>query len=133
MHIHVDMILSLFMTCKQEHPCYRRFKCKLLVNCVFNFLFQEVLRYYEILRKQFPGASFAASTFDEYFAALLPIKSKLPVVTGEISDTWIQGIASDPRKMAEYRAVSRVLSNCTGMGRSQCNTKSGRVSNGDGA
>ena len=93
-------------------------------------LFQEVLRYYEILRKQFPGATFAASTFDEYFAALLPIKSKLPVVTGEISDTWIQGIASDPRKMAEYRAVSRVLSNCTGMGR--CNAKSERNSNGGG-
>jgi hypothetical protein len=39
-------------------------------------------------------------------------KSDLPVVTQEISDTWIQGIASDPRKSAEYRAVSRVLSNC---------------------
>ena len=70
------------------------------------------MRYYEIFRSEFPDARIKASTFDDYMISLSTIKDKLPVVTNEIGDTWIQGIASDPRKMAEYRAVSRVLGNC---------------------
>ena len=53
-----------------------------------------------------------ASSFDKYIEALSPIKDKLPVIDSEIGDTWIQGIASDPRKMAEYRAVSRAMKAC---------------------
>ena len=74
--------------------------------------FQEILSYYEILRVQFPNAHLFASTFDNFVAALMQVRDKLPVVSMEVGDTWIQGIASDPRKMAEYRAVSRVMSSC---------------------
>ncbi|XP_021341777.1 uncharacterized protein LOC110442470 [Mizuhopecten yessoensis] len=73
---------------------------------------QEILNYYEIMRKEFPGAKIKASTFDEFFEAVQPIKSQLPVVTKEIGDTWIQGIASDPKKMAKYRAFTSSLSSC---------------------
>ena len=76
------------------------------------FLSQEILNYYEILRAEFPGAELIGSTFEQYIAALSKVKDQLPVVTNEIGDTWIQGIASDPRKMAEYRAVRRVFSDC---------------------
>jgi len=38
-------------------------------------------------------------------------------VTSEIGDTWIQGIASDPLKCAEYRAVSRVMRDCLAVGK----------------
>jgi hypothetical protein len=32
----------------------------------------------------------------------------LPIVTGEIGDTWIHGVASDPLKLARYREVARL-------------------------
>jgi len=44
------------------------------------------------------------------------IRDQLPVVTSEIGDEWIQGVASDPRKCAEFRAVSRVLRVCLDSG-----------------
>lgn len=72
----------------------------------------EVLRLYEIARSQFPGADVQASTFEDFVASLEPIKSKLPVVTKELGDTWIQGSASDPRKVAEMRALMRVRAAC---------------------
>lgn len=84
---------------------------KFCLTC-FSYLNQEILGYYEILRVQFPNAELQASTLEDYFVAALPIKDSLPVLTTEIGDTWIQGVASDPRKCAEYRAVSRVLRNC---------------------
>jgi len=37
-------------------------------------------------------------------------------LTSEIGDTWILGVASDPRKCAEYRAVSRVMRDCLAAG-----------------
>ena len=76
------------------------------------FTFQEIINYYEILRVQFPGAKIFASTFENYVEALQPIKDRLPVVTKEISDTWIQGIASDPRKIAEMKVASSQMDAC---------------------
>ena len=80
-------------------------------------MFQEILAYYEILRAEFPGAQIVGSTFDAYIEALTPFKDKVPIETMEIGDTWIQGIASDPRKMAEYRAVRRVMKQCLATGK----------------
>lgn len=57
-------------------------------------------------------AKLQASTLEEFFTELELVRDKLPVITQEIGDTWIQGIASDPRKMAEFRAVERVLGTC---------------------
>ena len=76
-----------------------------------------MLSYYEILRAEFPCAKLFASTLDAFFAAVAPIASQLPVVEKEIADTWIQGIASDPRKQAEYRAVARTLKACLEKGK----------------
>lgn len=39
-------------------------------------------------------------------------KRILPVVTGEIGDTWIYGVGSDPIKVRNYRAVMRMRSQC---------------------
>jgi hypothetical protein len=49
---------------------------------------------------------------EEFFINLKSIEDKLPVIQQEIGDTWINGISSDPRKIAEYRAVSRILGQC---------------------
>ena len=64
------------------------------------------------MRKEFPDAKLKASTFENYFSALSTIRDKLPVFEQEVGDTWMQGIASDPKKMAQYRALYRVLGQC---------------------
>ena len=79
---------------------------------------QEILSYYEILRVEFPGAEIRGSTFEAYMQALSAFKASLPVVTKEIADTWIQGVSSDPRKQAEFRAVRRAFSQCLASGSS---------------
>ena len=78
----------------------------------FTLLFQEILNNYEIVRANFPNAKLHASTFEAFLEAIQPVVDQLPVVTGEIGDTWISGIASDPRKMAEYRVVMETLTTC---------------------
>lgn len=72
----------------------------------------EILSNYEILRKEFPNAKIKGSTFEEYFAEVNKIRDSLPVIRQEVGDTWIQGIASDPYKMANYRAVSEAITEC---------------------
>ncbi len=57
------------------------------------------------VRTAHPGAEVVAGTLDEFARALEPIRSRLPVVTAEIGDTWIHGVASDPWKIARYRAL----------------------------
>ena len=48
-----------------------------------------------------------ASSFDDFFEVLDKQRLQLPVVTNEIGDTWIHGIASDPYKTAAMRALMR--------------------------
>ena len=72
----------------------------------------EVLLYYEIARAQFPGADVQATTLENFVEALQPIKDKLPVIDKEFGDTWIEGTASDPRKVAEMRALMRARTKC---------------------
>ncbi|XP_048776556.1 uncharacterized protein LOC125680826 isoform X2 [Ostrea edulis] len=72
----------------------------------------EILGYYEILRKEFPNAKIKGSTFEEYFGEVDKIRNRLPIIREEVGDTWIQGIASDPFKMASYRAISEAVTQC---------------------
>ena len=37
-----------------------------------------------------------------------PYRARLPIVTQEIGDTWVYGIASDPVKVARYREMARL-------------------------
>ena len=67
----------------------------------------EIQTIFDILRDQYPGAKVFASTLDNFVNSVNV--SALPTVFGEIGDTWIQGIATDPRKTALYRAISRAL------------------------
>ena len=62
---------------------------------------QEILTYYELLQGEFPGANIIASTFEKFINSI--DKSSLPVISEEIGDSWIQGIASDPRKIVGFK------------------------------
>lgn len=69
---------------------------------------QEIAKIHSDLKTQFPNAEIVASSLTEMANALAPHRGKLPVVTQEMGDTWIYGVASDPLKIARYRAVSRL-------------------------
>ncbi len=68
----------------------------------------EVKKIYANLRRQFPNADVTASNLSEIATAVEAFRSKLPVMTQEIGDTWIYGVPSDPVKVARYREVARL-------------------------
>ena len=78
---------------------------------------QEVLNTYEILRREFPSARLHASEIGDFVHDVVTYGAKLPTVTGEMGDTWIPGISSDPKKEAEYRVVTDTLTECIKMGK----------------
>jgi len=69
---------------------------------------EEIRATYAKLRAQFPEARVEASTLSDIAAAMEPYRAQLPVFTGEIGDTWIYGIPSDPMKVARYREMARL-------------------------
>ncbi|MGH9543587.1 MAG: DUF5054 domain-containing protein [Terriglobales bacterium] len=69
---------------------------------------EEIVSTYSDLRRQFPNAKVIPTSLTEIANAAEPYRGHLPVVTQEIGDTWIYGVASDPVKVARYREVSRL-------------------------
>lgn len=67
-----------------------------------------VRRAWALLHLAYPEARLRAATLSDYAAVLTPdVVATLPVVTSEIGDTWIHGVASDPTKVARLRALQR--------------------------
>lgn len=79
----------------------------------------ETEQNWRMFGKAFPNATVKASTLDSFFKLLATpsIKSKLPVVTSEIGDTWIYGVSSDPQKTSEMRAMMRARAECVLVGK----------------
>jgi len=69
---------------------------------------EQVVQTFEETQARVPGARVVASTMDAFASALQAQRSSLPVVTGEIGDTWIHGIGSDPLKVSRYRELCRL-------------------------
>ncbi len=69
---------------------------------------EKVSLAYQQLRSRFPQAQVTASTLDAFARELAPIKGQLPVITGEIGDTWIHGVGSDPLKVSRFRELARL-------------------------
>lgn len=57
------------------------------------------------IRAQFPDYEVCAGTLDEFAECIWKVREKLPVIEGEIGDTWIHGGASDPYKSAALREL----------------------------
>eukprot|EP00055_Hartaetosiga_balthica_P011906 m.55775 g.55775 ORF g.55775 m.55775 type:complete len:723 (+) comp7771_c0_seq1:40-2208(+) len=72
----------------------------------------DILDHWAQLEKEYPNATIIPSTYDTYFSLLASVKDQLPVITQEIGDTWIYGIASDPLKNTQYRAMLRARDKC---------------------
>jgi len=69
---------------------------------------EEIHQTYSSLLAQFPNAQIIPTNLTEIANAVEIYRGSLPVVTHEIGDTWIHGVASDPLKLARYREVARL-------------------------
>ena len=72
---------------------------------------KQIHETYSTLGAQFPTAQIVPTNLTEIANAVEPHRGSLPVLTAEIGDTWIHGIASDPLKVARYREVARLRQN----------------------
>lgn len=66
-----------------------------------------VVATFAALAQRFPGATVDAATLDDVAALMASVRGSLPLVDGEIGDSWIHGVASDPAKTAAFRALCR--------------------------
>ncbi len=60
------------------------------------------------MARRFPDAAMRAATLEDYGALLWEHREALPVVDLEIGDSWLHGAASDPLKLARFRALQRI-------------------------
>ncbi len=67
---------------------------------------------YQNLRERYPGAAVRAATLDDMARVLRG--AELPVVEGEIGDSWIYGAASDPKKTSAFRHILRTVPSFAG-------------------
>jgi hypothetical protein len=69
---------------------------------------EEIQQTYSGLGSRFPNAQIIPTGLTEIANAVERYRGSLPVVTSEVGDTWIHGVASDPLKLARYREVARL-------------------------
>ena len=63
------------------------------------------------LKKEFPHSRIVSSRLDDFANKLHCMRQTLPVVTAEIGDTWIHGVATDPTKVAKFLELARLRKN----------------------
>eukprot|EP01087_Luapelamoeba_hula_P000994 TRINITY_DN10754_c0_g1_i1.p1 TRINITY_DN10754_c0_g1~~TRINITY_DN10754_c0_g1_i1.p1 ORF type:complete len:714 (-),score=88.74 TRINITY_DN10754_c0_g1_i1:50-2191(-) len=81
----------------------------------------EAMKLFAQLKREFPNAVVNGSTWDAFVEKVVEMRPTLPVVTGEIGDTWIHGAASDPLKLAQFRETLRQRKSCIASGK--CNVE----------
>ncbi len=68
----------------------------------------DVIASFAAMRKRVPDAEVRGSTLDAFAVGLRSVVADLPVVTAEIGDTWVQGVGTDPQKVARLRELLRL-------------------------
>jgi hypothetical protein len=68
----------------------------------------EVRKTYATLSAQYPNAKITPTNLTEIANAVESYRGTFPVLTEEIGDTWIHGVASDPLKLERFREVARL-------------------------
>ncbi len=58
--------------------------------------------------KRYPDAKVQSATLNDLARKLLKKIDSYPVITSEIGDTWIHGIGSDPKKVADFKELLRL-------------------------
>jgi len=66
---------------------------------------EDIDEFFAALAEKYPNARTEAGSLDDFARELPAVWDTLPVVTKEIGDTWIHGVASDPLKTARLRRL----------------------------
>lgn len=69
---------------------------------------EQIAAIYAGLKERYPNAELISSSLDKLTEEILASCKDLPVVTQEIGDTWMYGVASDPEKIARMRLLMRL-------------------------
>jgi hypothetical protein len=88
----------------------------------------EIHRNNDILRQSYPGARIISSSFQNFLEDISGISSELELFSYDISDSWLQGIGSDPKRVQQYQALQRALETC--FERKLCTTNDEELING---
>ncbi|CAF0913290.1 unnamed protein product [Didymodactylos carnosus] len=72
----------------------------------------EIHQNHEILRQSYPSASVFSSSLQSFLEDVSSHSSQLEYFDGDISDTWLQGIGSDPKRVQQYQVLQRAISRC---------------------
>ena len=72
----------------------------------------EIHQNHEILRQSYPGAQIISSSLQSFLEDVSGIESELALFDRDISDSWLQGIGSDPKRVQQYQALQRALNTC---------------------
>lgn len=66
---------------------------------------EKVIEKFNAIRQEYPGCEVVAGTMDDFAEAIWQVRGKLPVVEGEIGDSWIHGGSTDPYKYGALYAL----------------------------
>ena len=69
---------------------------------------EDVVEVINGLKAGYPNAEVRATSYSDFAQEVLFSKEHLPVIEGEIGDSWIHGCGTDPLKTAQDRALSRL-------------------------
>lgn len=69
---------------------------------------EEIVKVYAELREKYPDFDIKVGSISD-IAERVDAILDLPVVDGEIGDTWIHGIGTDPEKVSRFKKVQRYL------------------------
>ncbi|MGX7417205.1 DUF5054 domain-containing protein [Carnobacterium gallinarum] len=65
----------------------------------------EIIALYQRLEKEYPDVELVALSLEAFAEVAWNKRSELPVIEEEIGDSWIHGVGSDPKKIAEYEIL----------------------------
>ncbi|XP_065194900.1 uncharacterized protein LOC135826196 [Sycon ciliatum] len=70
----------------------------------------QVLAFWDALRARYPNAKINVERpLDAYTQLLASVKQDLPVISGEIGDSWLYGAPADPYRIAAYRTATSTI------------------------
>ncbi len=73
--------------------------------------FQDYRNAIEEIQKLNPGAKIKTGSMGDFYASLIKENPELPVIRGDMPDTWIHGYMSMPKEVKEGRILSKSVAN----------------------
>lgn len=84
---------------------------------------KDTIKAFEKVKSLYPDYEVQAGRMDEYANAIWEKRAELPVVTSEIGDTWIHGVATDPYKTAALKELIAIKNEAVSNGKIEASSK----------